>query len=290
MTPIHQDNIWRGMACAAAMVFFLTLQNTCAKLLTTHYHVVEITFWRNLIGFIPFAIWIILSRRTRVLVSSRPLALAARVFIGVTGVYIIFAALKVLPMADAVTLLFASVFIAPALSHIFLKEHVGPHRWAAMGVGMVGVIVAAGPTGAMSVVGVVLALTGAFFNAGVKTLLRTLKDEPPLGTTFYFLLGGVIISAPFLPFVWTPPHIEDMPLLVTLGLSSALAQVCASFAFRFAPTSLVSPWDYTGLIWASAFDIVIWSVFPTWPVFVGAGIIMASHLYILHREHYHRKT
>ena len=98
------------------------------------------------------------------------------------------------------------------------------------------------------------------------------------------MLGGTLIPAVVMPWVASVPSYHDMLLFLGVGLSGGLAQYFLTSAFRLAPASVISPFNYTGLIWASLFDILIWNAIPGWPVFIGGSIIMASNFYIIHRE------
>jgi len=281
----HRDHVWAGMACAAAAVAALALQSLAAKVLAgLGHHPVEIAAWRCGLALVPFGAWILASGRVALLRPRRPGLLAARVAIGITGLWCILGAFARMPLADVTVLLFSAVLMAPALSALILRERVGPRRWAAIGVGFVGVLIAAQPTGAFDPLGVALALAGALGVASVRTMLRALKAEPVLGTTFYFLLGGVVLSAPALPFVAHAPGPEAWPWLALIGAAGLGAQLLLTLSGRLAPVAATVPFDYTGLLWAAAFDLVFWHIAPGWPVLAGGAVIAASHAYILHRE------
>lgn len=282
----QKDKIFTGMTCAAVAIALLAVQSVCAKTLAQNgQHVIEIAFFRSLIALIPFFIWLVVNKKLTLLSGiKKPWTLTARVVNGIIGLAITFAALKHLPIADASVLFFASVIIAPILSFLFLKERVGIRRWSAIAVGMTGVIIAASPSWQISIVGLLFGLCASFMQATTCTLLRSLKGESSIAVTFYFFFGGSILAAIALPFVWSTPTLDQIPLFLLLGTSGGAAQLLLAFSFRFAPTSIIMPFQYTGLIWAVIFDFTIWSVFPAVPVFIGSGIIIASHIYIVYRE------
>jgi drug/metabolite transporter (DMT)-like permease len=288
-TAPHADRPVAGMALAALAVAFLAVQSLAAKLLALGgVPAPEAVFWRCALAVVPLAIWIqVRGRWGEVFSVTRPWTLAWRTVVGNAGLWLIFGAFALLPLAQATVLMFTSVLMAPLLAIAFLGERVGPHRWAAIGAGFVGVVIAVGPGWAVAPLGVALALAGAASNAGVKTFLRALKGESSLALTFWFLAGGVVLSAPValalsggaFAATWA-----QAPLLLALGGAGLFLQLFMAMAFRRAPTSLVAPWDYTGLLWAAVFDVLIWHIVPGWPVFAGAAVIAASHLYLLHRE------
>jgi drug/metabolite transporter (DMT)-like permease len=104
--------------------------------------------------------------------------------------------------------------------------------------------------------------------------------------TFYFLLIGFALRAPVMPFTATAPTRAEIIPLIGLGLSGMLMQLLLSVAYKYAPAALVSPFNYTQIIWAMLFG---WAIFGDWPaanVFIGAGIIIASSLIVILRERY----
>jgi drug/metabolite transporter (DMT)-like permease len=208
--------------------------------------------------------------------------------VGVGGLFTTFAALDHLPISDATVLFMTSNLIIPVLAFFFLKEHVGPYRWAAIAIGFCGVVLVAGPTGQMSFFGVFLALGAACFHASIQTLLRKLKNENAFTVTFYFILGGTLVPALAMPWYASLPDTHNSLLFVALAISGGLAQYCLTSAFKYAPATVLAPFNYTGLLWATGLDILIWSYVPGWPVFVGAAIIIGAKLYILHRERVRR--
>ncbi len=281
----HQDNIMRGAAYAAAAFFLLAMMSACAKLLSNNHHILEIAFYRNLVAFIPMLAYIIILRKWGALNVRNRKMLTLRVVIGVTGLVVTFYAIKHLPIADATVLFMASNLIIPVLAFFLLKEHIGRHRWIAIALGFCGVIMVAGPSGSVNSIGVFLALFAACFHAVIQILLRHLKNEQAFTVTFYFILGGVILPGFFMPWVATYSTPQDITLFIALGITGGLAQYCLTSAFKYAPASIAAPFNYTGLLWATGLDIVIWSYVPGWPVFLGGAIIVGAQLYIIYREY-----
>lgn len=247
---------------------------------------VEAVFWRCAIAVLILSGWIQARGRWRTLLSiRRPWLLAGRTVVGNAGLAIVFTAFALLPLAEATVILFTAVLMAPLLARAFLGERMGSHRWAAIGMGFCGVLVAAGPSWSVAPLGVAVALAGAASNAGVKTFLRALKGECALACTFWFLAGGAALSAAAsVPFGFSLPSPGQAPLLLILGVVGVLAQLCMTMAFARAPTGVVAPLDYTALLWAAAFDVALWGIVPGWPVFAGGAIIAAASIYLLRRE------
>jgi drug/metabolite transporter (DMT)-like permease len=284
--PVHADRVLLGMAASAASVLMLNTMNMFAKLLSADHYAIEIAFYRNAIAVMPFAFYIFLcGRRDLLKVYSRPNALIIRSLIGTASLLATFKAFNFLPMADAQALFFTSSLFIPVLGYFFLKEHVGPYRWSAVIIGFLGMLIIVQPTGDVNLAGVGFALTAALMHACLGTLLRVLgKTERPETVTFYFLLIGTVITALAMPFVGTTPKLAEIPYLIGAGLSGAAAQMLLSVAYKYAPAALVTIFNYTGIIWATVYGWSIWGDWPGQAVWIGAGIIIASSIFIVYRE------
>lgn len=287
----QQDQVFKGIAFGVAAFFLFAVMSACAKILSSTHHVAEIAFYRNLLFFVPLLTYILWQRKTALFKTRKPRAVAFRACIGAISLITTYAAFQQLPMADTTVLLFTSTLLTPAMVHFVLKEHVGIYRWSAILIGLLGVLLMAGPTGTLNPLGLGFALAAATMHAMMYTTLRYLKTESSLTVTFYFIMAGVLIPGLFfMPFVAAPiTGTREIILFLILGVSGGTAQLCLATAHRYAPASLVTPFNYTGLIWATLFDITIWARIPGWPVFVGGTIIIASNLFILYREHKHAR-
>lgn len=280
------------MAYAALAFFLLAVMNLLAKILNNDYghHVIEIAFYRNLVSVIPFLAYILITKQHHLFKTQTPRALAARSVIGTMSLVITFAAFTMLPMAEVTVLLFTTTLMTPALGYFFLKERVGPHRWSAIIIGFIGVIIMVGLQGFQGAwLGIILALIAASMHAALGLLLRMMKQESSVTVTFYFVFTGMILTGLCMPFYASQPSLIALIMLTATGIAGGLAQFCLSKAFKNAPVAAVAPLNYTGLIWASGFDILIFSLIPGWPVFLGAAIIVAANGYIIYREHILRK-
>ena len=283
-TLIHEDSVFKGIISGVLAFFLLAVMSMFVRLLGPDHHVMEIAFYRNLVPMIMIFVYIIAANKRHELKTGKPLALLFRVLFGTVGLFLTFATIKSMPLANATVLFFTSTLLVPALSFFLLKEYIGPHRWLAVIIGMSGVLIMARPGGDMPLTGIIIGLAAAFFHSLIQIFLRHLKTESSLTVTFYFMLGGTLIPAVFMPWVGVMPTTHDLLLFLGVGISGGAAQYFLTSAFRMAPASVISPFNYTGLIWASLFDILIWNVVPGWPVFTGGAIIMVSNFYILHRE------
>ncbi len=284
-TP-HKDHPLLGMSCAIGAFFMFAVMQVFAKLLSETHHVAEIAFYRNLIGTLPFLIWIfMMGRRDILVINSQPKTILFRSILGTISLIVTFAAFAYLPMADTTAFLFTSSLMIPVLGIFFLGEKVGPYRWAAILIGFVGVLIMLRPSGEFHTLGVTLALTAACCHAVLQIILRKLgKSEKPETVTFYFVMIGTIAAALALPFVAVPPTLDEIPLLLGVGLSGVIAQFLVSTAYKNAEATIVTVFNYSGIIWATLFGWMIWNDWPAITIFIGGGVVIASNLFILWRE------
>jgi drug/metabolite transporter (DMT)-like permease len=282
----HQDHVVLGMSAAMGAFFMFTVMNMFAKLLSVNHSVIEIAFYRNLIACIPFLILIFgMGRREILIIRSKSSLVGIRAAIGTLSLVTTFTAYSLMPMADTTALLFTASLFIPVLGVIFLKESVGPYRWAAVAMGFIGVIVMAHPSGEVNTLGIVVALTATLMHATLQIILRYLgRYESPETISFYFFVIGVFLTALPLPFIAVRPTMAEVPLLIGVGLSGAGAQWLLSVAFRNAKAAIVTVFNYSGIVWATLFGWMIWGDWPLPTVMAGAAIVIASNILMIWRE------
>ena len=281
-----RENIVLGMAAGLGAHFMFSLMVLFAKILSANHSVVEIAFYRNAIGTVPFLFVIYaFGRRDLLRLHTKPVLVISRAVLGTVSLTVTFFAYSLMPLAETTALLFASSLFIPVLAVLILRESVGLYRWSAVVVGFAGVIVMARPSGDVYVLGVTVALSAALLHAILQIILRYLgRFEKPETISFYFFLVGTFITALAMPFVATTPTISEIPLLLGVGLSGAAAQWMLSVAYRHAPAAVVSVFNYTSIVWATLFGFMIWNEWPLPTVVAGAAIVIASNLLIIWRE------
>jgi drug/metabolite transporter (DMT)-like permease len=172
-----------------------------------------------------------------------------------------------------------------ALSVPLLAEKVGIRRWSAVVVGFLGVLVMTRPGTGVLQFGALLAINGAVFYALAMVLVRRLSmTESPTTIVFYMTLFSTIASGFVLPFFWVDPDPIGWLLLTCIGLLGGVAQMAMTQAFRAAPVATIAPFEYLALVFATGFGFGIWGDVPDAYIITGATIVVASGLYILHRE------
>jgi drug/metabolite transporter (DMT)-like permease len=248
--------------------------------------VFEIIFFRNAFAFAPLGLYIWKTTGFSVLKTRRPVGHLARSAIGLTGMVCGFSAYQYLPLTEATAIQFASPLFMTALSALLLQEPVGRHRWAAVLVGFVGVLIMVRPApGHFNATGVGLALASAVGAAGAMVAIRQIATTEKGATiVFYFTLAGTVLGLVGSAFHWVVPDPATLALLVLAGVIGGVGQLFLTEALRLAPVGVVAPFDYSQLVWATALGFLIWGELPHPATLVGAVVVAASGIYILHRE------
>lgn len=248
--------------------------------------VLEIVFFRNAFAFVPVSVLIFSGRGLRVLRTSRPLGHLTRSTIGLTAMVCSFSATGLLPLTQSTALGFTSPLFMTALSALILKEAVGLHRWIAVAVGFVGVLIMVQPgaAGAFSL-GTALGLIGAIGAAGAMIAIREIgQTESGPTIVFYFTLAGTLLGLASAPFGWVMPSPGVLGLLIAAGLLGGTGQLLLTGALRLAPVAVIAPFDYSQLVWAGLLGYLVWGEHPHGHTVAGALVVAGSGLYILWRE------
>ena len=193
--------------------------------------------------------------------------------------------LMYLPLADCTVIAFISPLLVTILSVFLLGEKFGFHRWGCVMTGLLGVIFVIRPGMGIVHWAVVLPLLSALFYAALLITTRVLgQREDALTTLFYTSIGGLILSSIMVLFFWKAPSPMQWLFLVWLGLIGAVGHFFMIKAFEKAPASLLAPFNYTSLIWATFLGFFLFGDLPdAWTIF-GAMIIISSGLYLVKRE------
>jgi drug/metabolite transporter (DMT)-like permease len=201
-------------------------------------------------------------------------------------------ALRTLPLSTAYSIFFVAPLMITALSVPFLGERVGPRRWIAIAIGLLGVLVVLRPTGegilTLAGLAVLLAAFGYSVSAiTVRIIARTDSTQALMVWLLIFMaLGAGLLALPD----WTPIRASDAWVIAGIGIAGALGQYAITEAFRLGEASLIAPLEYTALVWGVLLDATLWGVLPDSVTWLGAGIIVASGLYLLRRERIHAEA
>lgn len=280
------DNTPLGIAAMFGSVMLFSLMNVLVKLLAERFPVTEVSFFRSLFALIPVCIVIQLGGGfANTLRTRHGWGHLGRSLIGLSTMVGMFWSFHLLPLGDAIALNFAGPLFLTALSVPMLGEKVGIHRWSAVLVGFVGVLIIVRPSGDVLNFGALIALAAALGNAFAVIAIRQLsRTEPPNTIVFYFTLLTTLVLGMTLPFAWVTPTVTELAMLVAMGLLGGGGQLLVTRAYSLAPAAVVAPLNYSSLLLAVLFGWLTWGDVPTATMAAGAAVVMASGLYILHRE------
>jgi len=284
MTPPRSNLAAAGWMIAAVASF--SLMDAGMKLLSAHYPPLQVTLLRGAAS-LPFVLaWVLATAGPRSIV---PVRWGLRLLRGVLGMAMIGCfvfALKRMPLSTAYTIYFVAPLLVAALSVPLLGEHVGPRRWTAIAIGLVGVIVVLRPgtDGLVSFPGLMVLLAAtAYAVAAVTVSLLTRTDTPQSMVVWFLLIMAVGAGVAAIPG-WVPLRLEHAWLILGMGLAGALGQIALTAAFMRGDASMIAPLEYTGLVWVIGWDWLLWRTLPDAWTWAGAAIIVASGLYLLRRE------
>lgn len=270
-------------------VGMLSLMDAAMKTLAAHYPPLQVAALRGMVS-LPFVlVWIALAGGFAQVFTRRWRLQVARGALGILMLTGFIYAVRSLPLSEAYSIFFVAPLFVTALSVPILGERVDGKRWAAIAVGLLGVLVVLRPTGAaaLSVAGIVAIGSAGCYALSVVAVRVLGRTDSTLSMVFWFVVlvtvGAGALSAPR----WVPLHAEHWPVLAALGVTGVLGQYAITEAFRRGEASVVAPFEYTALGWGVALDWVLWSTRPDRGTLAGAAIIVAAGLYLIRRERVH---
>jgi len=199
-------------------------------------------------------------------------------------------AVSVLSLGSATALGFAAPLFTTLLSIVVLKENVGVHRWSALIVGFVGVLIITHPGAGTLTYGALFALANAVLISTVAIAIRRMSlTESTETLTLYQMSIMTLCTAGLLTFGFRAPHLRDALMVALAGVGNGIAQFWWTRSLSLAPPSAVVPFNYLSLVWAMILSFAVWRDVPTPGLLVGSAIVVASGLYILWRERVRRR-
>ncbi|MCB1431709.1 MAG: DMT family transporter [Alphaproteobacteria bacterium] len=281
----HEDRTAGILWMLATMFCFITLDAIMKHLLES-YSLVQVTWGRFFFATIVAAL--ACGRRISALAVSRApkqQALRSVVLMSTTGLFN--AGIRTIPLATATTIMFLSPILVTLLSIPLLGEKVRLRRWIGMLIGFTGAVIVVRPwqegLGGLGL-GVLFLLAAAFLNANYQIITRKVRLDDPLTSLLYTAAAGAIVTSLMVPWFWTWPDVTGWLMFALCGLAGGLGHLFLIRAFRAAPASVVAPFSYSSLVWATLYGFVVWGDWPDMWTWAGAALIIGSGLYIYHRE------
>ncbi len=300
-----------GILLALGGGITLSLNDLAIKALSGAYALHQVILIRAAIGM-ALVLGVIWVSRTgfRQLLTRRPGAHLFRVSIVMVSNITYFVGLSLLPLADAVATAFVAPLLVTLMSAVILGEQVGPRRWAAVGVGLIGVIVMTRPGEGVIQPAAILVLISAFCYASSHMMTRRMRDtESAMTLNFFVQIGFIVVStsfgliagdghlaqAPgstweFLFRPWIVPQTSDIWAFVATGIAVGVGGLMMSQAYRTTEAALVAPFEYIGMPMAILWGILFFGTWPDLTAWAGIALICGAGLYTLWRETVRRKV
>jgi len=281
----RRDAPLRGIGLVLTASIFLTSSDLVSKLLTRELPPLQVT-WLRYCTYTAIMLAIVWRQGGLARLRTQRPALQFLRGIGVLGSSVFFiSALKFIPLADATATSFVAPLFVTALSIPILGEAIGWRRWVATLIGFVGVLIVVRPGGAGFQLASLLAVGSALAWAFAMIMTRMMSStESPLTTLTYSALIGVCITTLAVPFLWEAVTPTILLMGVFVGAASTVGHWLIVLAYRHADASLLAPFSYGQLLWATLFGLLVFSVLPDIWTLIGAVVIAGSGLYTAHRE------
>jgi drug/metabolite transporter (DMT)-like permease len=285
------DRVLMAIGLLLLSVLCFSILNACAKYLTASFAASQIVWARYIFSFVFMMVVFMPRHGTRVFRVERPWSQIVRGFLLFMSSFFYFHGLAYLPLPTAASISQSSPLIVTAFSAPFLLEAVGLRRWVAVGVGFLGalIVVRPGMAGfdwhALFIVG--STTCSAFYQLFTR---KYGGSERPEASATIATIVGTVAATPFLPFEWVmPTEWWQIGMFVGLGALAGLGHYFLTIAFSRAPAAIVAPFNYTQLICAAVLGYLIFGDVPDRWTWIGAGIIIASGLYIARQEQLQRR-
>ncbi|HKS55614.1 MAG TPA: DMT family transporter [Steroidobacteraceae bacterium] len=278
----------RGISSMLAAVTTFAVMDVLLKTLSEDYPAMQVTFLRGIASLPLLLAANAMFGRWRDLIAKRWHLHVMRGLLSVMVLWCFVYAVSQLSLANAYSIFMSAPLLITALSVPILRERVGWQQWLAIFVGLTGVIIVLKPTGAgLVTIGGLAALASAAGYAISAITIRILtRTDSSAATVFWTLFFLTIISGAVASMRWVPVQWDHWYLIAGLGISGALGQYFMTEAFRLAPPPVVAPLEYTALAWGMLFDWLLWATAPGLRMLAGAFVIVASGIYIIHRERF----
>ena len=305
LQKFSENSFPMGAASAIIAVICFSINDVAIKFLSGNYALHQVVLFRSIIGLFVLLFFILPFSGGWKALSTKRLGIHF-----LRGCCVVFAnmsfflGLAALPLAEGVAIFFISPMVITIFSVIFLKETVGPRRWLAIILGLIGVIIMLRPGTEAFQFAAILPLMAAVGYATLHMLTRYIgRTESAAAMSFYIqitfifvsILFGLILgdgrysggSDPSLEFLfreWSWPVTNDYYILVAIGATSALGGFFISQAYRVSEAAFVAPFEYIALPMAIVWGILVFGEWPDIISYLGIALILGSGLYMIWRE------
>ncbi len=278
--------ILRAIIAIVLSVMCFSVLNAMSKTLSQFFPVIEVIWARYAFAFLLMLVMFLPRVGLKLFQFRNVGSQIVRGLLLFFSSFLYFHGIVYLPLATAASISLTSPLIVTALSARFLNEPVGPRRWAAVTVGFVGALIVVRPGHAHFDLHALLIVGSTFCSAFYQLFSRRYgQTERPDASATMATIVGTLAAAPFVPFEWvTPTAWWQWALMAGMGVMAGLGHYFVTIAYSQAPAAVIAPFNYLQLIGAAVLGYILFGDLPDFWSWVGAGVIVASGLYIGHRE------
>ncbi len=282
MTSPQNNRLGIGLMCLGILMF--ALNDVMGKWLMGTYTVGQVLLLRSAAAIVILAPFALKEGLGTILRAPRPGLQLARVAFGTLDTACFYWAVTTLPLVSVMTFYLAAPLYVAAIAPFLLKERMARDQWLAIILGFVGVLCVLQPSRETLTLPAIIAFVGGLFFAGLMLSTRQLRGTSATSLIVWQTAGALILGAILSPFSWVQPTWRDFGLLSLLGVVAMAAHVMVAQALRVAPAAVVTPFNYTLIVWAAIFGWVFFDEWPSPMMAFGAVVIVAAGLYLLWRE------
>lgn len=255
------------------------------KFLGGTYMPFQILFFSVLLSFPLVTLMLMRDRYAGTLRPVHPWWVAGRTISGTITGAAAFYAFTSLPLAQVYAIVFTSPLLITVLSIPILGERVGVHRWSAVFLGLVGVLIVLRPGATDITAGHIAAIIAATGSAMSSVITRKIGNEERMAVLMlYPMMANVVLMGATLPFVYVPVSVEHFGLMAFMSALGFLGGISLIAAYRRGDAAIVAPMQYSQIVWAALFGFFLFDEFPDVFTWIGASIIIFSGLYVVVRE------
>lgn len=292
----------RAIALKVGAVFLFMVMAALVKAASEAVPPGQAVFFRSFFAFPIIIAWLWQQKKLRDgLKANRVMGHVWRGLIGTSAMAMTFGGLALLPLPEVTAIGYATPMFTVIFAAIFLGERVRLFRLSAVALGLIGVMIVIAPRlsldssyGSAATIGALLVLMASILRALVQIHVRRLvQTESTSAIVFYFSLTATVLSLLTLPLGWIIPHasitwtnpgLSILGLIIAAGLIGGVAQIMVTSSFRFGGASMLAPFDYASMIFATLIGWFVFAEAPTMPILIGAALVIAGGVLIIWRE------
>ena len=299
-----KNNNPRGIVLILLAMMVFSVQDSIMKYIYNFVSLYEVYLLRTLVSLVIILLFLKLTKRPIVFKTQYPLLTSCRVILFFFGFSSFYISLTVMPLATATALFFVTPFLITIFAHFFLKEEIGPRRWSAVIIGFIGVYIILNPDFSnFDYLSLTPILCAFCYSLSMIIIKKTSNKDSVYTQTFTFYLGAIIISSifyfiigdgqynttdhPASQFIFKKWFVDlevSLLLMVATGVTASVAFLLLFTAYSIASPAVVSPFEYSILLWSSLSGWIFFDEIPSLKTLVGILIIVTSGIYIFMRE------